>query len=208
MRRFAFWFLVLPLSIVPARAQEPSDPWLVLTNARAALVSASPLEASFVQTFTPNGFTTGDSEGGRLNLALPDCLRWDYREPFPRSYLLCGDTVHIWNPDEAEGRRIHVDRSQEPGLDLLLLSVETLRSRYSAEARFLGETRIEVSLSPLEPMSTFKKASLEVDRESSRPVAISYQDQDGNVTRFDLSEYQPSDDPERFIAPSISWEDG
>ena len=57
-------------------------------------------------------------------------------------------------------------------------------------------------------MSTFKKASLEVDRESSRPVAISYQDQDGNVTRFDLSEYQPSDDPERFIAPSISWEDG
>src|SRR4030095_1478731 len=108
------------LGVIPAAAQEV-DPWAVLKNVRQSLVEAGPSGASFAQTFIASGFSSGDKESGRIALALPDCMRWDYLSPFPKSFLLCGGTVHAWNEGDQTGRRYRVDRKNEPGLDLLLL---------------------------------------------------------------------------------------
>src|SRR5947208_2649286 len=133
-RRPHLLLAALALAALPAFAQE-ADPWTTLKNVRLSLVEAGPTGADFTQTFTAAGFSSGDKESGHLALSLPDCMRWDYTNPFPKSFLLCGGTVHAWNEGDPTGHRYRVDRKNEPGLDLLLLGVDELKSRYQASAK-------------------------------------------------------------------------
>jgi outer membrane lipoprotein-sorting protein len=195
------------LPAAPAAAQG-SDPWALLESVRNSLVEAGPTGASFVQTYMPAGFSSGEKESGKLALALPDCLRWDYEDPYPKSFLLCGGLIHSWTPEDRTGRRYRVDRKNEPGLDLLLLGVDDLKKRYQATTRPAEGGRIEVALSPKGQVTELADASLTVDPESRRLVAVSYHDREGNLTRFEISGYQSLPRQGRFSPPSgIRWEE-
>jgi outer membrane lipoprotein-sorting protein len=198
------------LTALSAAAQEEVDPWTVLKNVRQSLVEAGPTGASFTQTFIATGFSSGDQESGRIALALPDCIRWDYLNPFPKSFLLCGGTVHAWNEGDPTGRRYRVDRKNEPGLDLLLLGVDALKERYQATARTVEGGRIEIALSPKEKkLAELKDATLTVDPASRRVVAISYHDSEGNLTKFEITGYQDLSRQGSFSPPSnIRWVEG
>ncbi|HEV2846328.1 MAG TPA: outer membrane lipoprotein carrier protein LolA [Thermoanaerobaculia bacterium] len=210
MRRFKLFLALalLPLGALPAAAQEV-DPWSLLKNVRKSLVESGPTGASFVQTFIPAGFTSGEKESGRLALHLPDCLRWDYTEPYPKSFLLCGGVVHAWNEEDKTGRRYRVDRKNEPGLDLLLLGVDDLKERYRASAKAAEGGRVEVSLSPKEKkLAELTDAVLTVDPESQRVVAIAYHDREGNLTRFEINGYQGLSRQGSFSPPAgVRWEE-
>ncbi len=222
--------LLLSLALVaplPSSAQKPApnrepkqlegtaapDAWETLRAARADLAEAGTLEASFTQTFVPTGFSSGEKETGKLALALPDCLRWDYRDPYPKSFLLCGGNAWAWNSKDKTGRRYAVDRKTEPGLDLLLLGVDDLKTRYKATASPLDDGRIEISLAPKAKISPIKQAILVVEGKGAagdrRLVQVSYRDAEGNQTRFDLTDYREI--PRRgttFSPPSgIVWDD-
>ena len=137
--------ILIVLAAAPAiLSAQPPDPWKVLQGVRQSLVDSGPTGATFTQTYIPAGFSSGDSEAGRLALALPDCLRWDYQNPYPKGFLLCGGVAHAWNPADKTGRRYRVDRKNEPGLDLLLLGVDDLKKRYNATGRALDGGRIAV----------------------------------------------------------------
>lgn len=192
---------------VSARAAEP-DPWTRIETLRRALAESGPLVARFTQTYVPTGFSAGESEGGTLYLALPDCLRWDYDEPYPKSFLLCGQDVYSWNRDETVGRRTRVDARDEAGLDLLLLSVSELRQRYQASA---GTGAGEIALSPLRgPARAPAQAALLLDGSGRRLAGLSYRDREGNLTRFVLTDYRPRAAAERDVfqpPPRISWQE-
>lgn len=199
--------LILLLSAVPATAQE-TDPWAVLSSVRLSLVEAGPTGAAFTQTYVPAGFSSGEKESGRLALALPDCLRWDYEQPYPKSFLLCGGVVHSWNPEDKTGRRYRVDRKNEPGLDLLLLGVDDLKNRYSATAKPVEGGRIEVALSPKEKVAELSDATFIVDPASRRLVTVSYHDRERNLTRFEIGGYESFAREGRFSPPAgIRWEE-
>lgn len=216
MRRPYLLFLcLLALGIFPATSQTPqtsqdTDPWTVLKTVRQSLVEAGPTGANFVQTFTAAGFSSGDQESGRLALQLPDCMRWDYTNPFPKSFLLCGGTVHAWNEGDQSGRRYRVDRKNEPGLDLLLLGVDELKSRYQATAKTADNGRIEIALLPKEKkLAALTDATLTVDPVSKRVVAVSYHDREGNLTRFEITGYQDLSRQGSFSPPSnVRWVEG
>jgi len=194
-------------------APASTDPWESLRAVRADLAEAGTLQANFTQTYVPAGFTSGEKESGKLALALPDCLRWDYQDPYPKSFLLCGGNAWAWNPQDKTGRRYGVDRKTEPGLDLLLLGVDDLKTRYKASARPLDGGRTEISLAPKAKISPIKDAILVVEGKGAagdrRLVQVSYRDGEGNQTRFDLGDYREM--PRRgttFSPPSgIKWED-
>lgn len=190
-----------------ARAQD-QDPWSLLDGVRDSLVESGPTEASFTQTYIPAGFSSGEKEAGRLALALPDCLRWDYAEPYPKSFLLCGGVAHSWNPQDKTGRRYRVDRKNEPGLDLLLLGVDDLKGRYQAATRAADGGRIEVALTPKGKVAELADATFTIDPKSQRIVQIAYHDREGNLTRFEIGGYQGLPRQGQFSPPSgISWED-
>ncbi|HTG33306.1 MAG TPA: outer membrane lipoprotein carrier protein LolA [Thermoanaerobaculia bacterium] len=210
MKRTSF-FLLAALALLPVgAAAQDADPWMTLKNVRQSLVDAGPTGANFVQTFTAAGFSSGDQESGRLALSLPDCMRWDYTTPFPKSFLLCGGTVHAWNEGDQTGHRYRVDRKKEPGLDLLLLGVDELKSRYQATARAVADSKVEIALIPKKKdIAELTDATLTVDPASRRVVAVAYHDREGNLTRFEITGYQDLSRQGSFSPPgNLRWVDG
>ena len=210
MRRTSF-FLLAVLALLPlGAAAQDADPWMTLKNVRQSLVDAGPTGANFVQTFTAAGFSSGDQESGRLALSLPDCMRWDYTTPFPKSFLLCGGTVHAWNEGDQTGHRYRVDRKKEPGLDLLLLGVDELKSRYQATAKADADSKVEIALIPKKKdIAELTDATLTVDPASRRVVAVAYHDREGNLTRFEITGYQDLARQGSFSPPgNLRWVDG
>ncbi len=194
---------VAALLLVAAGARADDAAWDKLTTVRDAL-SAAKVEAEFAQTYVPAGFSTGDEESGTLYVGLPECLRWDYEEPYPRRYLLCGQTIWVWSPDEEVGDRYLGVSREETGLDFLMLSVERLRQKY--EAALTDDGTIE--LTGLGDVAAFSIARIEADPESGRPVRLSYTDLEGNETTFVLETYSGIEDREAFLPPAgIEWID-
>jgi outer membrane lipoprotein-sorting protein len=200
-----------PAATASRHASSPAsaaDPWAWLTRVRRSLVEAGPTTATFTQTYIPAGFSSGEKESGSLALHLPDCLRWDYQEPYPKGFLLCGEMVQAWNPEDHTGRRYRIDRKNEPGLDLLLLGVDDLKARYGAVTRSSPNGQIAIELSPKGKAGELSDATLAVDPATLRVVEVSYHDREGNLTRFHLAGYRPLSQPGQFSAPpGIRWEE-
>ena len=211
---FAVLTVLAPLAALAAPAgpapspASAADPWAWLTRVRRSLVEAGPTTATFTQTYIPAGFTSGEKESGSLALHLPDCLRWDYREPYPKGFLLCGEMVQAWNPEDHTGRRYRIDRKNEPGLDLLLLGVDDLKARYGAVTRSSPNGQVEIALSPKGKAGELSDATLAIDPTTLRVVEVSYHDREGNLTRFQLAHYGPLSRPGQFSPPpGIRWEE-
>lgn len=203
--------LLLLAAALPSLAEDASA-WSVLDEARKSLAASGPERAAFVQTYVPAGFSSGEEEAGSLAFRLPDCLRWDYAEPYPKSFLLCGERVYSWNPEDRRGQTSEVDRKSQPGLDLLLLPVEELSERYDAAAEPEDGGRVAIHLEPRAGMAgrtELTDATLVVDTRSDRLVEVSYRDQEGNRTTFRISGYEGLAERGVFEPPEgIDWEEG
>lgn len=194
--------------VAAAQPAAEIDPWQALSELRLQLAASGDLTATFVQRFVPSGFSSGDEERGTVALALPDCLRWDYADPYPKSFLLCGARLHSWVRGEPQGQRMAVAAEEEPGLDLLLLPIGRLRERYRANAESTSGGRISVHLSPVVTGASLRDATLTFDLSTQRPTTLAYRDREGNSTRFDFGDFTLLDDPSIFTAPpALEWKE-
>jgi hypothetical protein len=201
------WLAALLVFAAPAVAAD-DDPWAALESFRANLRAAGPLSTHFVQSFVPEGFSTGEEETGSMKLSVPECLRWDYDEPYPKAFLLCGDVVHFWNPGESEGRIEEIEADREPGLDLLLVEVEVLRERYEAEVSSAGRRGVEVRLRPREQNEYVVEATLVLSRLLDELQVLRYVDPEGNRTEFRISDWRPGVAAGSFNPPvDVEWLD-
>lgn len=181
------------------------EPWGLLERVRDEL-TRSPRQADFVQSYIPAGFSTGEQEDGRIFIALPDCVRWDYQSPYAKSFLLCEETVWTWNEGETSGRRQRLVADEQQGLDLLRLSVESLRGRYAASVETTAGGNLEILLSSLTPNDALRDARFLVDADRNLLIGLSYQDLEGNLTRFEISGYGPLGPGSIFAPPvEIEW---
>ena len=199
--------LVLPAARVVAEVSAETDPWHWLQVVRESL-STTPASATFTQTFRPAGFDSGDRESGTLYISLPACVRWDYKVPLAKSFLLCGDSVFMWNVGESTGRKHAIRVAEQPGLDLMTLQVELLQNRYDAEVTTSGPDRVELTLSPKAQDTELATATMIIEPVTERPMVIQYLDRQGNLTRFDLTDFLPIGESNQFEPPSdIEWLD-
>lgn len=201
--RVGIALLLFVLLAAPATA---SSPWELLEELRSGLEEAGPTTARFVQTYVPAGFESGDEESGFLSLWMPRCLRWNYEEPEPKNFLLCDDEVWAWNPQEDGGRHYVIDPEREPGLDLLLVDVERLRERYvaSSDKQEDGTYVISLATPPDDPRSF--AAEIRIDPVADRAHGLEYTDAEGNVTRFEIDDYQPLSHTALFNPPAdVQW---
>lgn len=188
-----------------------SEPFGAIEELRSSLAAKGPSTAHFEQTFVPAGFSSGETESGTLALGLPKCLRWDYREPLEKSFLLCDLELYSWNVGEPSGQLVALDNAEQPGLDLLLLPRERLVALYSATLTAKEAGSVEVALTPRDPAtSPIAAATLVLDGERSRIESLSWRDREGNQTTFIFSQWQScpecSDDA-TFTAPrELTWE--
>src|SRR4029453_16738257 len=129
---------ILAMALPLCGARAAADAWSVLDRAREQMHGQGPQLWSFEQTYLPSGFDRGEQESGRVALDLPKCVRWDYDDPYPKSFLLCDKTLWAWSAGDPAGHLYELDEAQ-PGLDLLLLAVPDLTQRYDASAQPAGE---------------------------------------------------------------------
>lgn len=187
-------------------AETENSPWVLLENLRTALQKAGPMTGRFTQTYVPAGFERGDQESGHLSIWLPDCLRWNYEKPQAKSFLVCQGEVYFWNEGEAAGRHYQIDPREEPGLDLLLVPVASLRERYVASSRQERDGGFVISLALPETEAGSFSAEIRLDATRERVVGLEYTDSEGNLTRFLISEYARLSHTALFKAPTdIQW---
>ncbi|MEM9406561.1 MAG: outer membrane lipoprotein carrier protein LolA [Acidobacteriota bacterium] len=199
--------LLLTALLLPGVALGNDNPWTALESLRGGLRAQSPLQADFVQTYTPAGFTEGETEQGRVALSLPHCLRWDYAEPFPKSFLLCGDTAWFWNPGEPKGHRYPVRNQEAPGFDFFLMDTDELQVRYNATARRTARG-LEVELLPTQPTEEVARAHVVIDTKAGRVLSLGYEDAEGSKTLFEITDYRQGAEVGQFAAPAdVEWED-
>ena len=204
--------LVLALLVAglpgPTTAESDDDAaWRLLASVRDTL-AAQPWELDFVQTFVPAGFSSGESESGLAALELPDCLRWDYTEPFPRTFLVSGDTVYAWNEGERDGRRFDLGEEEARHLELLRLDLESLATRYRASVTEATDGVSAIRLEPLDEGGRIRDAILEIDSTLGHLLSLTYHDDEGNETRFALAGYRPAvQDGDFEPPPGIDWID-
>lgn len=199
--------LVLPGALLLlAPAAHARSPWELLESLRNDLQKSGPITGKFEQTYIPAGFSRGDQESGHLSIWLPDCLRWNYEEPQAKSFLLCGDEVYFWNADESGGRHYRIEPEEEPGLDLLLVAVAELRERYVASSDKLADGTYEISLALPEGSESGFSAKIRLEPVSMRISGMEYTDEEGNLTRFVITDYQPLRHTALFQAPlDVEW---
>ncbi len=203
--RFPMLAALAVLVLAPAAARAIS-PWELLEKLRDDLQRSGPITGKFEQTYIPAGFQKGDKESGHLSIWLPDCMRWNYEQPQAKSFLLCGDDVHFWNEDESGGRHYRIEPAEEPGLDLLLVEVAKLKERYVAGNEKLADGTYEIALAlPPDAERPFS-AKIRLEPVSMRVVGMEYTDEEGNLTRFEISDYQTLHHTALFKPPQgIEW---
>ena len=209
VRAAALASVVAAALVVAPPAPAAADPWQVVDDFRRALDSSGPVSAGFVQTFVPFGFAPedGETERGSLAIDLPGCLRWDYDPPFEKAFLLCGRTVHHWNPGETVGQRYDLSEQAAPGLDFFLLTTGDLRDRYEAELETADGNRLRLVLRPLEPSEDVVLVQVVID-EDQRLRELTYHDAERNENRFVVGDYRSGAPPGRFEPPAgIDWEE-
>jgi outer membrane lipoprotein-sorting protein len=190
---------------MPATTQSQVDPWSQMQALKDRLAGER-VSADFVQTFLPAGFSSGDEEAGVMHLSIPDCLRWDYLQPYQKSYLVCGQEAYSWNAGESQGRRFLLESDSEPGLDFLRLRIEALESRYSVMPETLNENVLKIVFTPLDPGHSLVQATVILDMQTHLLSRLLYEDMEGNQTRFDVSNYRPISGPDPFeLPPDIEW---
>lgn len=197
-------FAVASLAL-PAASDTATDPWSLLAAVRDRL-AAQPVVADFDQTFLPAGFTSGETESGAVAMALPDLVRWDYRDPFPRTFLVQGETVFTWNQGEATGRQFSLAADEARHLDLLRLEVDELRARYTATRAASDGTEAQIELTPPSGAQRLAAVTITVSLPDLLPVGIATRDLEGNLTSFALRDFRPLDRADLFVPPAgIEW---
>lgn len=199
--------LALALAL-PLYADDPDEfsPWTLLEGLRDGMQSSGPMTSRFVQTYVPAGFSDGDTESGHLSMWLPDCLRWNYEEPQSKNFLVCQGEVYYWSEDEPGGRHYEIDPEEEAGLDLLLVPVSTLRQRYVASTEKQDDGSLVIALATPPAKGGSFSARIRLDESKTRVAGLEYTDHEGNLTRFQLTDYQRLSHTALFKPPGdVEW---
>jgi len=208
-RRPGLLALALLLGAAASAPVRPAgDPWQALEKLRGELAHAGTLGTEFTQSYVPAGFESGDTESGTVALGLPDCLRWDYLQPYAKSFLVCGARAWSWVEGEPRGQRVAIDADRELGLDLLLLPAAELARRYRVSSSATPDGGTELTFEPLDPGSELLVANLFVDATGGRPVALEWRDREGSVTSFRFRGWRAVEAADSFSPPAaLEWTD-
>lgn len=98
----------------------PENP--ILINLEKRLQAIQTLETDFVQIFQSPTLGQEIKERGHLYLRRPDQMRWDYREPERKSFLLQGKTLLVYFYEDKQVIRQSIDEKEIKETILGLLS--------------------------------------------------------------------------------------
>ncbi|MEW6336387.1 MAG: outer membrane lipoprotein carrier protein LolA [Acidobacteriota bacterium] len=156
-------------------------------------------QAEFEQRFTPAGFTTPTVEAGRLALAPPDGLRFDYRTGVGRVFAVEEGIARMVDQGAGSCEAFRLDPATWGRLPLA-----ALLDPAAAEASFtVAATARGVRLAPREPLPEVAEIVLEPGADGL-PASILVVDASGNRNEFVFTSWRRTAVPgDAFFRPSL-----
>ena len=197
---------VAPAPPVDAAAAPQDAAWQAVETFRGNLARSARSPRSSCRPICRKG--SRPARRSRVGWPAPSrCLRWDYDEPYPKSFILCGDVIHYWNPGETEGHVDEIDAEREPGLDLLLVGVDELRRRYDASVEAVVEERGD-HVAPDHQERLRHRSDARARSEARSPGGAALSRSRRQPHRVPISGYQPGVTSGAFNSPKdVTWLD-
>ena len=175
-------FAAAGAALLLAAAAGAADPAGELARAARYFQDGKAHRASFVQTFTPAGFSKGRRENGEIVVQAPENLRFDYESP-KKTFTFDGKVARFYSPAE---RQMTVRAlSEEDRAQLPLVFLETageLRKRNTLDLEE-GPEGASILVTPKDASSEVSWIRLALSPDGS-PAALSFQSSAGDRTEF------------------------
>ena len=202
-----FALMLLHLSFDPAAfcitGQE------VLNGIQNRYEKANDVEANFTQEYIGKGMKQGTRGEGKVYLKKRGMMRWDYTTPHQK-LISDGHTLWFYQPDERQVLVSNLSSVLKERTPLAFLAGEGDLGRdfdllNLKESVYQKEESYVVELTPKEPLATFSKLVLTVDKKAFTVLQAEVFDAMGNVTRTRFINVKTnvglSDPLFRFVAP-------
>ncbi len=119
------------------------------------------LQAGFEQTLESGALGSGLSESGRLYLARPGRMRWEYLEPELKTALIENDTMSLYLAEDRQLIRTAIAEGEGDLLPRLLAGSGRLAELFEARLdRDADRRRPRLRLTPRDRGETFEQVSL------------------------------------------------
>jgi len=147
--------------------------------------SVRDLQARFVQTYRSRLLGREIVERGTVSIKSPGRMRWEYRDPEPKTFVSDGKTFYFYVP--ADKQVIVRDQADSRGVTAQLLAgrLEILEHFEVGTETLEGRERLR--LTPRKSDPEIERVYLDVDA-SFRIRGIEIVDPQGNESRFDFQE--------------------
>ena len=159
----------------------------VLTEIQNRYEKTNDIEANFIQDYIGKGMKQPNRGEGKVYLKKKGMMRWDYTTPHQK--LICdGHTLWFYQPDEKQVLVSNLSSVLKERTPLAFLAGEGDLSRdfnfvNLKESVSQKEETYVVELTPKEPLATFSKLILTVDRKTFTVLQADVFDGVGNLTR-------------------------
>lgn len=201
--------LWLPAPAVAAEAPDDCGQRAV-QRVQARYDAIQDLSARFEQTtrsvsLAGSPLADDETSTGRVELAKPGRMRWEYARPEPSLVVSDGRVLWLYDPAAREVQRMVVDGGFLSGAALqFLLGGGRIDDEFRVEVTACEDGRVELRLLPRQEAS-YERLGLTVEPESGDIVETTIVDLLGNETRIRFSELRvdqhPAADRFRFTVP-------
>jgi len=142
---------------------------------------------------------------GKVVIAKPGRMRWDYEEPEPSLVVSDGKELWIYDPANREAQRLAVTEAYLSGAAVsFLLGAGEIRRDFDVSALECAETSVLLELVPRQP-ATYERLRARTDPRSGELLETTVVDLLGNTTTVVLRDLRVNRDPDpklfRFKAP-------
>jgi len=147
------------------------------------------LTAEFVQVATLTSIDQQQTSAGRLFIAKPHHIRWEYTQPDAQTILYDGSALRIYTPRRQQVLQSKIEEDNRNNVALLFLAgVGRLREAFDITVLPNTETdRRRLRLLPRSPQASFTELHIAVNPTSYFIEQLTIHDTIGNITEIHLS---------------------
>ena len=155
-----------------------------IDRAAAALAGT---EASFIQRFTPKGFSNSQVESGSVIFGTLPMMRWTYTKPEEKVFVFDGNQSWFYVAADKQVTVSTLDDRRKSELPFLLIGDPAARQRlFIVNESTRGGSAI-VSLQPRSASAAIRNITLTIAPNTHLIQQLQYSDREGNRTVFEFS---------------------
>ncbi|MGH9369090.1 MAG: LolA family protein, partial [Thermoanaerobaculia bacterium] len=132
-------FLCALLAVAPAGAAIPEAAQAALQRAAARYANGAAHAGSFVQTYTPAGFSSAKRESGTVWIQAPQRLRFDYARPEKKTFTYDAGEGRFYSPEDRQLTVKRLSPEERARLPIVFLSDPAELSREYAMSSEAGD---------------------------------------------------------------------